>query len=154
MPSGRELDLNIQGESSTPLTLDIESDAIQLDMDIQETSSTPMALSMQRSGGHDIEMTVNAGGEAPASNAEAWAVGERHGVPVAEGDPTYENNALYYAQLAAQAATGGIIDDTAGDGDTDKLWSANKIYDELALKISTSAIATTSETQAIISEYT
>lgn len=33
-----------------------------------------------------------------AEDAEAWAVGERNGVPVAPGDPTYENNAKYYAE--------------------------------------------------------
>ena len=28
-----------------------------------------------------------------------------------------------------------IIDDTAGNGDTDKVWSADKVYDQLALKV-------------------
>lgn len=32
------------------------------------------------------------------SNAEAWAVGERGGEPVSESDPTYENNAKYWAE--------------------------------------------------------
>ena len=31
------------------------------------------------------------------SNSEAWAVGERGGVPVSSGDDTYENNSKYYA---------------------------------------------------------
>lgn len=34
----------------------------------------------------------------------------------------------------AKVATTDIIDDTAGNGDTDKVWSADKSYDELALK--------------------
>ena len=37
------------------------------------------------------------------SNAEAWAVGERGGVPVTVGDDTYENNSKYYAGLAQDA---------------------------------------------------
>ena len=36
------------------------------------------------------------------SNAEAWAVGERGGVPVTSGDDTYENNSKYYAELAKE----------------------------------------------------
>ena len=37
------------------------------------------------------------------SNAEAWAVGERGGVPVTSGDDTYQNNSKYYAGLAQDA---------------------------------------------------
>ncbi len=37
------------------------------------------------------------------SNSEAWAVGERGGVPVSSGDDTYENNSKYYAGLAQDA---------------------------------------------------
>lgn len=33
-----------------------------------------------------------------SSDAEAFAVGTRNGVPVVEGDPAYENNAAYYAR--------------------------------------------------------
>ena len=36
---------------------------------------------------------------AEMENAEAWAVGERGGVPVPSTDPTYQNNAKYYAQM-------------------------------------------------------
>lgn len=35
-------------------------------------------------------------GTAWAREAEAWAVGERNGVPVVQGDETYENNSKYY----------------------------------------------------------
>ncbi len=37
-------------------------------------------------------------------DAEAWAVGERGGVPVASGDETYENNSKFYAQQADTSA--------------------------------------------------
>lgn len=38
------------------------------------------------------------------------------------------------------ASAGADIDDTAGNGDTDKVWSADKVYDELATKVNSSAI--------------
>lgn len=37
--------------------------------------------------------------------AEAWAVGQRDGVDVDTDDPTYENNAKYYAELAEGSKT-------------------------------------------------
>ena len=42
-------------------------------------------------------------------NAEGWAVGEHGGVPVDPDDPTYNNNAKYWAEIASQYAQGGII---------------------------------------------
>ena len=39
-----------------------------------------------------------------ASDAEAWAVGERNGVPVPETDETFQNNSEFYAMLAQQSA--------------------------------------------------
>ena len=39
-----------------------------------------------------------------AQTAEAWAVGERDGVPVPSSDETYQNNAKWYAAVAAQGA--------------------------------------------------
>lgn len=39
------------------------------------------------------------------SEAEAWAVGERDGVPVTEEDPTYHNNSKYYKELAGGSAS-------------------------------------------------
>ena len=41
---------------------------------------------------------------AKAFNAEAYAVGERGGTPVPSTDPTYHNNAKYYAEKAETAA--------------------------------------------------
>lgn len=35
-----------------------------------------------------------------ASDSEAWAVGERGGVPVTSGDDTYHNNSKYYSEQA------------------------------------------------------
>ena len=41
--------------------------------------------------------------ETIARNAEAWAVGQREGVDVPYTDPTYHNNAKYYAESASEA---------------------------------------------------
>ena len=56
----------------------------------------------------EIEMEVDMGSAASENNAEAWAVGERKGVPVSETDQTYHNNSKYYAQQA-----GAIIEEAA-----------------------------------------
>jgi hypothetical protein len=50
----------------------------------------------------EIEMEVDMGSAASENNAEAWAVGERRGVPVNETDQTYHNNAKYYAGKTAE----------------------------------------------------
>lgn len=53
-----------------------------------------------------------------ASHAsQAWAVGERNGVPVDNTDPTYHNNSMYWASFAAEAAEGAcLITDPNEDG--------------------------------------
>lgn len=43
--------------------------------------------------------------EVSAEDAEAWAVGERDGEPVPSSDPTYHNNAKYYASNALSSAS-------------------------------------------------
>lgn len=40
-----------------------------------------------------------------AQEAEAWADGERSGVPVTSDDPAYHNNSKYYKELAGGSAT-------------------------------------------------
>ena len=52
----------------------------------------------------EIGATVQMGGASSESNAEAWAVGERHGVPVGSSDQTYHNNSKYYAEQAGSEA--------------------------------------------------
>lgn len=52
----------------------------------------------------ELHARVEMGGTASEYNAEAWAVGERGGVPVSSTDQTYHNNAKYYAQAAEDAA--------------------------------------------------
>lgn len=47
-----------------------------------------------------LEEAIEAADEAiqAAEDSEAWAIGERGGVPVPSTDPTFENNARYYAE--------------------------------------------------------
>lgn len=52
----------------------------------------------------NLQAQINMSGGSSESNAEAWAVGERGGVPVTEPDQTYHNNSKYYAGLAGQDA--------------------------------------------------
>ncbi len=65
----------------------------------------------------DVEMEVEMGSAASEYNAEAWAVGERHGVPVDENDQTYHNNAKYYAQymeeMIESAAEAAVVEAVA-----------------------------------------
>lgn len=50
-------------------------------------------------------------------NSEAFAVGERNGVPVGADDVTYHNNSKYWASFAADAVEGAcIITDPNEDG--------------------------------------
>lgn len=50
----------------------------------------------------NLHGTVDMGSAASENNAEAWAVGERRGVPVSETDQTWHNNAKYYAGKTAE----------------------------------------------------
>lgn len=44
-----------------------------------------------------------------AEDAEAWAVGQRNGVNVPSGDPTYNNSSKYWAEQAYSATAGGAL---------------------------------------------
>lgn len=48
--------------------------------------------------------------EDSAEDSEAWAVGERNGVPVTSGDETYENNAKYWANQANPTVLANMSD--------------------------------------------
>lgn len=47
--------------------------------------------------------------EGYAEESEAWAVGERQGVPVTEGDDTYQNNSKYYSQQSESSAQSALV---------------------------------------------
>jgi hypothetical protein len=56
--------------------------------------------------------------EGSAEDSEAWAVGERDGVPVSSDDPTYHNNAKYWSQQSQTVAdmTGATAQDAGAHG--------------------------------------
>lgn len=77
-------------------------------LDVQP-SALPSDTDLSDSDYQLIEQALEAAEDAvdAAEDAEAWAVGERGGVPVGPTDPTYHNNSEYWAQQAAIYAQGG-----------------------------------------------
>lgn len=74
-------------EEPTPVQQDVIDQAIAaLQAAVQQTQS-------------DVQSA-----DQSAEDAEAWAVGQRDGVPVEEDDETYNNNSKFYADVAGQAA--------------------------------------------------
>ena len=76
-------------------------------LDVQR-SALPDDTDMSESEYQFIEQALEDCAEY-VSDAEAWADGERGGVPVTSGDPTYHNNSKYWADMASQYASGGIV---------------------------------------------
>ena len=60
----------------------------------------------------EVTKAQNAASAAEQSeeDSEAWAVGERGGVPVGPGDPTYHNNSKYWSQQANPTSLVGLTD--------------------------------------------
>ena len=59
------------------------------------------------------------GAEGSAEDAEAWAIGERGGVPVDPTDPTYHNNSKYWSEQANVTTLSALTDtdiDNPADG--------------------------------------
>lgn len=61
----------------------------------------------------ELHATVEMGGAASENNAEAWAVGERGGVPVNSSDQTYHNNSKYYAERCVNAEQAAVASEAA-----------------------------------------
>lgn len=124
--------------------LDVQATGLADDVDISETE-IPAYISAAQSA---------------ALNAEAWAVGERGGVPVSSSDETYENNAKYYANEAADSATSAYASeqnasDSATNAHTSELnaaSSASDAYDSEVNASSSASNAHTSEQNASSSE--
>lgn len=75
-----------------------------------QPSALPSDSDLSDSDYQLIEQGIQAAEDAleAAEDAEAWAVGERGGVPVDPSDPTYHNNAEYWAGQAAIYAQGAL----------------------------------------------
>lgn len=76
-------------------------------LDVQR-SALPTDTDMSESDYQLIEQAIEETQQA-AEDAEAWADGQRGGQDVPSTDPTYENNSKYWAEVAQQAAQGGLI---------------------------------------------
>ena len=82
----------------------------------------------------ELHAQVEMGGASSERNAEAWAVGERGGVPVSSTDQTYHNNSKYYAQTVAaekaQDAEAWATGKRNGEDvpSTDPTWHNNAAY--------------------------
>lgn len=72
-----------------------------------EAAAMPDGSNMSESDYSYIEQLIEDAQEA-VTDAEAWAVGEKGGVPVPATDPTYQNNSKYYSEVAQQYAQGGL----------------------------------------------
>jgi len=80
------------------------------------------------------------------NDAEAYATGERGGVPVEEGDPAYHNNAAYYNAQAQEASTGSVRYDTAQsltDAQKRQAIANIGIYDDVQQIVKVTSSATT-----------
>lgn len=60
-----------------------------------------VAAEAARAQAENTRETTFASWEPRIDNAEAWAVGQRNGADVGSTDPTYHNNAKYYAEIAS-----------------------------------------------------
>lgn len=83
---------------------DIISAALEIKDEAEQNAynagQSALAAATSASEASDIETNA----AASESNAEAWAVGERGGVPVESTDDTYHNNSKYYSEYAQSIA--------------------------------------------------
>ena len=77
-----------------------------------------------------VQEIVDNAAAAVSGEAEKWATGQINGTDVPSTDPTYENNAKYYAEQAADAAASIGIDATLTQ--TGKAADAKKTGDEIS----------------------
>ena len=91
--------------------------------------------------------------EAHMFNAEAWAVGERDGVPVVSGDDTYKNNSKYYRQRSEAWAVGQ--EDGVDVSSTDGTFHNNsKYYSEVSLGYKNATQAIRDDAEALVQTAT
>lgn len=83
---------------------------VDLNIRIDAEPGADVEMQMEADPSADVSMRTDVGSGASEKNAEAWAVGERGGVPVGPGDPNWQNNSKYYAEQAA-----GSLDQVSRD---------------------------------------
>lgn len=74
--------------------LEVQKSALPSDTDMSDSEYPLIEQAIE-----DAQQAVEDSQDA-AEDAEAWAVGERGGVPVGPSDPTYHNNSYYWSQQA------------------------------------------------------
>ena len=89
-----ELDFG-SGSDFDDVEVNYESDSDFDDVEVDFGSDPSLA---------DVELIFGSDCNLSAETAEAYAVGQRKGVDVEESDPTYHNNAKYYAEQASDSA--------------------------------------------------
>ena len=99
--------------------------------DAERAKDTAQSAMSDAETARDDAESAQAAAETAEEQAEAWAVGTRNGVPVAEEDEAYQNNAKFYAEFAGQqAATGGFLFfEINSDGDLILTRTPNVPYD-------------------------
>lgn len=80
-----------------------------VDYSITDTKMQPSYLSDITAQATSASNSANAASGSKV-DSEAWAVGTRNGNPVSLGDPTYQNNAKYYALHGAGTSFSGLSD--------------------------------------------
>lgn len=108
---------------------DLATGVYQIKVDFGSGLTEPDELNNIRIEGYDTLV------QSDADNVSIEYVGDLH--VKADGIKKEHVNADVAGTGLRQNVNGSLeadIDDAAGNGDTDKLWSANKIYDQLALK--------------------
>lgn len=93
---------------SFAFTLSVQKSALPSDTDMSASDYQIIEELIE-----DVQEAVGTATQS-ASDAEAWAVGERGGEPVSPTDPTYQNNAEYWAHYAEEhgsvpVMTGSIL---------------------------------------------
>ena len=80
---------------------DLGAETLQNAQDAAGSASEAQGYAGDAEAAKNAAEAAQAAAESSQEDAEAWAVGERDGEPVPETDPTFENNAKYYAGLAS-----------------------------------------------------
>lgn len=82
--------------------LDVQASALPLDTDLSDSDYQFIEEAIE-----DAQQAIEDAQDA-VEDSEAWAVGERGGVPVDPTDETYHNNSKYWSDQASQYAQGGL----------------------------------------------
>lgn len=103
---------------------------IEIDAPIEAEPTIELQAEVEAEPTIELQASVEMGSKASEYNAEAWAVGERGGVPVSETDQTFHNNAKYYAENTSKEAEAWAVGERGGVpvSSTDPTYNNNSKY--------------------------